>query len=550
MHDQTVSANPFLDWVKKLIPFDKFQLFLSMFKLPVETVTLTGEIFDVLDKIFDGQDSADNLQFASRELLEDANNHLEQTEFKKDWRKRSMNAFKTRLNSIMIVDLPTEQTTERPEPYYYFLPLERVIDFESKGESINWLIFDINESTLAVLDNTSYRIFQKVEKSKDEISQIPISDNAHNLGYCPANWFLSDPVNSSAPQIKKSVLTDYLASLDKYLFFLISKHVFDMYAPYPLIWVFDEDCDYSRQIERGEGLAECKKGFLVNESNISLLDSGGYPQQCPLCQKRRLTGAGGIIKVPTPEQADGANLRQPMGIVEMGTNQLNYTVEECERRKVAIFEGVTGNILDTSKEAINEKQVMSLFESRKAVLLKVKGSFERSEKWLLNTIFKLRYDSLFIDCSVNYGSEFFLYDASTLLGFYESARAAQLDSITLDFLQEQYFATRYKNNREQFARVQIILNLDPFRHLSASQVQIMYEKGHIEYSDYILKVNFSSLLQKFERENILVTEFGKDLIFNKRIEIIKTSLESYIIKPALEIERAQSISNGIHNTTN
>lgn len=510
-----------------------------MVKFPVETVTLTGEIFEVLDKIFDGQDSADNLQFSTRETLEDANNYLEESEFKKNWRKRSMDAFKTRFNSILVVDLPTEQKGSRPEPYYYFLDLQKVLDFEPKAEGFESLIFDIDKNTIAVLDDETYRLFQKVEKAQIEINPIPIAENKHNIGYCPATFFVSDCVNVVDRYTKKSVLTPYLSHLDKYLFFLISKQVFDLYAPYPIIWVFDEDCDYSREYGNQDGeqysLIECHNGFLRNDKGIYSLESDGRLKQCPMCAKRRLTGAGGIIKVPTPEQTDGQNLREPVGVVEMGVAQLNYTVEEVERRKQAIFEGVTGNLLDTSKEAINEKQVMSLFESRKAILMKVKQTFERAEKWLLTTMFKLRYDSLFVNCSISYGTEFFLFDASTLLQVYQDARTAQLDSITLDFLQDQYFATRYKNNREQFAKVQITLNLDPFRHLSTSQVQAMYEKGHIEYKDYILKVNLSSLLSRFERDNILVTEFGKDLAFNTRIDRIRTSLENYIIQPAAQL---------------
>lgn len=534
-NDPTVSVTEFLNWVQSKLPIDKYRLFVAAFTFPHENVVLCDEIFDVLDKIFDGQDSADNLQFSTRELLQDANLFLEESEFKKKWRKRAMQTYKARFNSIMIVDLLTEQTTDRPEPYYYFLGLESVIDFEDKGEDFEYLIFDIDKDKLAVLDDASYRIFQKIGESKTEIESEPITESAHNLTYCPAKWFISDSVNVTEPYTKKSVLSSYISHLDKHLYFAISKQILDDYAPYPLIWVYDEDCDYSIDAGRGKGGHSCNKGFLVNDQQSTLLNSDGTPKRCPSCESRRMTGAGGLIKVSPPTDKEDADLRQPVGVVEMGVTQLNYNVEECERRKRAIFEGVTGNIMDTSKEAINEKQVMSLFESRKAVLLKVKQTFERAEKWILQTIFKLRYDSLFINCSVNYGTEFFLFDATTLLQVYQDAREARLDSIILDYLQDQYFATRYRNNREQFAKVQIVLNLDPFRHLDSSQVQAMFEKGQIEYKDYILKVNLSTLIQRFERENILITEFGKGLEFNTRINRIKTSLENYIVQPVAKL---------------
>ena len=36
----------FCDWVKSLIPKDKYNIFLSLFKFPTQNVELTGEIFE------------------------------------------------------------------------------------------------------------------------------------------------------------------------------------------------------------------------------------------------------------------------------------------------------------------------------------------------------------------------------------------------------------------------------------------------------------------------------------------------------------------------
>ena len=92
-------------------------------------------------------------------------------------------------NSILVVDLPLVQTSTRPEPYFYWLEIDSVIDYElSKQDEnlFNWLIFNQPEHKIAVFDDTSIRIYQLNEKN--EIQSL-VSEAQHDLGYCPARFF-------------------------------------------------------------------------------------------------------------------------------------------------------------------------------------------------------------------------------------------------------------------------------------------------------------------------------------------------------------------------
>ena len=44
----------------------------------------------------------------------------------------------------------------------------------------------------------------------------------------------------------------------------------------------------------------------------------------------------------------------------------------------------------------------------------------------------------------------------------------------------------------------------------------------------MVKLNFASLVRRFERENINVTEFGSEIPFERKIQIISDKIRSYV----------------------
>ena len=94
-------------------------------------------------------------------------------------------------------------------------------------------------------------------------------------------------------------------------------------------------------------------------------------------------------------------------------------------------------------------------------------------------------------------------------------------------LEDRYFETEYKNNPEQLYRQRIITNLDPFRHLSNGDVTKLYERNSVSFEDFMIKVNFSSMITRFERENTNLIQFGNNLEFDVKINRIKEELKRY-----------------------
>ena len=117
----------------------------------------------------------------------------------------------------MVVDMPLEAdaSDERPQPYFYFVPISEVISYEVNrmGDSMDWIIFQ-SGNRLFVIDDVSYRTFAFEGRKIGAM----LTENAHELGYCPARFFWNDPLYLSEPDVKRSPLSKELSALDWYLF--------------------------------------------------------------------------------------------------------------------------------------------------------------------------------------------------------------------------------------------------------------------------------------------------------------------------------------------
>jgi hypothetical protein len=257
-------------------------------------------------------------------------------------------------------------------------------------------------------------------------------------------------------------------------------------------------------------------------------------QRCPACSKRRLNGAGSFVEVPPPGlENDKADLRDPVGIVSVDRSSLDYVREKRKAYAAEIYQNTTGYGGEpVNNQAINEKQVIASFESRAQVLRNLKRQVEAAQQWVDETLCRMRYGAAFVSAHVDYGTEFYLHEPGELLEMYQQAKEAGVDDKVLDMLHREYYEVRYKNNPNELRRVRIMSDLDPFRHLDKKQVQGMYEAGQIEYSDYMLKMNFSTLIARFERENTSLLQFGELLEYSDKIQRVLDVLMSYIQQPA------------------
>lgn len=529
--DKTAQAR-FLSWVQELIPEDKYLIFRSLFRFPIKTVSLTEEAFAALEKVFDGRDPSYTYNFENKDLLEDWKEYQkEKLNEPNVWREDAFEVMKADINSVMVVDLPREQEGDRPEPYFYFLSMSNVIDFCLKPDkcAFEYLIFSQPEDRVMVIDENSYRTFT-VQPGSKEIKALE-HEATHDLGYCPARFFWTTSISRQRPAVKRSPITNHLGALDWFLFFAVSKQHLDLYAPYPIYSSFAQDCDYEYSGESGMK-EHCDRGLLRDEQNRYIY-RGAKIAECPACSKKRLTGVGSFVEIDPPSyENNNTDLRNPVSVTPVDGPSLEYNTSELKRLGQDFFERVTGyggQVLND--QALNMDQIGAFFEGRTNTLRNLKKDFESAQAWVDKTCCLLRYGDRFKSLSIDYGSTFYLLSADDLLAMYTKTLKEGGDSVTLDTLQDQYYETRFRNNAEELERAKLLLEVEPLRHLSKEQVQKMYDGKSISYEDYMMKLNFSSLIMRFERENVEITEFAENSTMSDKVNKIRAALLSYIQKP-------------------
>jgi hypothetical protein len=522
----------FLDWVKHLLPKDKFNIFLQLFKFPLPTPAIVEDVYRELERVFYSRNSSSSYQFTDSELAEDwalyRKSNLNEPEV---WKTMGWKRMQVSPNSILVIDLPQVQTTSRPEPYFYWLEIDAVVDYQLSKQDENlfeWLVFNQPEHRIAVFDDTSIRVYQLDEKN--EIQSL-VSEAQHDLGYCPARFFWSTQLNEKNKDLKKNPITKELSNLDWYLFFALSKQHLDLYAPYPIYSAYEADCNF----ENNETGDYCDGGFLRNAKGEYKILNDGTVEKCPCCSEKRIAGPGSFLEVPIPNQTEGvADMRNPVQITTIDKNSLDYNVNECARLKNEIVISVVGSGGTVSeKEAINETQVTANFESKTSVLNALKTNFELAQKFVEDTVCKLRYGGAFISSSVSWGTEFYVFTVTELYSKYKQAKENGASNSELDAISQQILEVEYRNNPLVLQRMLILKQLEPYPHKTLDEVLKLYEKKLIDENLVKLKINFSTLVEKFERENINIIEFASNKPMREKIDIINKKLLEYVSKDGL-----------------
>jgi MP3 len=522
----------FLQWVKTLLPKDKFNIFLQLFKFPLSTPAVVEDVYRELERVFYSRNSSSSYQFTDSELAEDWANYKKNSLNEPEvWKTTGWKRMQVSPNSILVVDLPQIQKSSRPEPYFYWLEIDAVIDYQLSKLDDNvfeWLIFNQPNHQIAVFDDTYIRVYQLNEKN--EIQSL-VSEASHDLGYCPARFFWSTQLNEKNKDLKKNPITKELSNLDWYLFFALSKQHLDLYAPYPIYSAYEADCNF----ENNETGDYCDGGFLRNAKGEYKILNDGTVEKCPCCSEKRIAGPGSFLEVPVPNQSEGvADMRNPVQITTIDKDSLDYNVNECARLKNGIVISVVGSGGTVSeKEAINETQVTANFESKTSVLNALKTNFELAQKFIEDTICKLRYGDAFISSSISWGTEFYIFTVTELYSKYKQAKENGASNSELDAISQQILEVEYRNNPLVLQRMLILKQLEPYPHKTLDEVIKLFEKGLLDEKLVKLKINFNTLIDRFERENINIIEFASKKPLRDKINIITNKLLKYVTEDGL-----------------
>lgn len=544
-HASSDAFTSLLDWMRRILPRDKFRVAMNLVRHPLDSVSLIGEAYQQLERAFDGVDRTEEYKFSGDKTLADWLEFRKQLLGNADgWRTKGMQYLRGSHNGIAVVDLAETPngTDTRPSPYFYVLDIDKAHSFKiaPNGSQLEYLIYfdektnGVDAGRIAyVFDDTHYRVIS-INSSG---GYTTLTENVHGIGYCPASMFWGETIDHDCSALRSHPITDYLANLDWYQLSAWFDRYGDLFNGWPITTTYQQQCNYNSESEY------CDNGYLRStiaergNSGVYLMD-GDDLAICPACKDRNSIGPGTNYEVPLPNAANGNTVMLPaVGITTADVSALKYQSDKLEKQSVKIFSGIVGSVFEAvSNQAINEKQVDSLFEARKKVVIKLARNFERFQSWAEETMCLLRYGTDFKYLSINYGTKFFMFSESELMEMYLAARDAGLNAGLLDELQSMYFETRHRRQPKQLERIKMLLAIDPARHVSSDNLIVLRDAGMLSPTDLALKLNISTLISRFEREKGAITSFQETKTMAVRIDAIKAVLLSYLPEPESEMD--------------
>lgn len=519
-------------WVRDMIDEEKFKLFCHLLTTPIESVDFTEGVFDEFKKIYGAQDRYVRHSFKNPDLVQDYEEFLEENNEADFWKQDAFETMRSRINDILVIDLPKDQEGERPEPYQYFLCVQNVVDCKfNRKKEFDWIIFNDPKDKYRAYyyDLTEWMSFTRGDTSEWVIE----SQSEHGLGWTPAKSFWGIPKDNESVLQKLGPITNSLGRLDWLLLsYTFSKHE-ELYAGYPIDIFYERKCSYVDKKTH----ARCSDGMLYSRGG----ETTGWAEEvigtCPQCGgtgQGLPLGPGTRLEAPAPVKG-GPDLINGVNRVGADVKSLEWISGKIKSREQDIKWNITGFMQEQSREAMNEMQVSGNYETRENVLKDVRDQMQSIHNWSLNTRGKLRYGDSYIGTSVHYGDKLFLMTTDAIEESIKKAVESGMPTFEVVNQQQDLIKTRHQNNPEMLERMELLSQLEPFQGYKHSD--LMSYKDNLDPDQLTLKINFASYIHRFEREFIDIVKFLQFSDIGKKVTIIQQTLMSYVKEDREKVEQ-------------
>lgn len=520
----------FLGFVRNIIDKNKFDVFEYLLTLPIETVDFTEGVFNELKKIFNASDRFKKHEFTNPDLSVDYDDYLKSIRNQEFWKNQGFEAMKSAINDILIVDLPSipNLADTRPQPYYYLLPIEKVIDIKIiEGTKIEYIIFkDMrNERIVHVFDDLFYRSYDTTK------GNVLLVENMHDLGFTPARSFWTTPFNSMRKIQKKGPISNALGRLDWLLVeYVFSKHE-ALYAGFPMYTMYEQECNYHDD----QGNA-CENGYItyyppgqfhgdVDNETVA------KREPCPQCNSNKpILGPGTVITAPARADSEDPDLINGVQRVSADVDSLNWIKDKIQSDEQTITWNMIGYVQEQSREAMNEMQIMGNLQSRETVVLDVKTNFENAELFVTETMAKLRYGDAYLNSIIFYGEKFYFQSPEQIREAITSSKQAGLPQFEIISQQKQLLNTKYQNNPDMLERIEILMAIEPYQGYSLEELLNINTSYPLDPIRVTLKTNFHEYIARFERDFMNIVNFMQFNDFADKVEIIENTIRNYAIQ--------------------
>lgn len=504
----------------------KFDRVKEFARYPLPVVQLSDSILNDYYKVFDGKNRYFNVN-GSRDihLLNDwidLNNPSQWIE------EHAKKVFKNKPNSFVVID-----QDENGIPYLLYIDSSRLVDAKFKNEEgeLEYISFThssrqedgVQVTRFGVYDDATYYVFKSIEGQEGLILE---KQHEHNIGWCPGRSFISTASNTKNLFKRRIAFTQSLSKLEDWTMFDIYRNYVDHYAPFPVTEAPKKRCQN----------AECTDGKVETEvaTNKSNTEFKSVWNDCPVCKggaddgSHIFPGTHIGIKVNSDK-----SLNDGSGVFKMilpDTDKLKYTPEKLDKLETDIRYKTVGINDLSSKEAFNETQVKGSFASMESILIRSKTELDILYEWIVKTVGGVVYRNVNISVESNFGTEFYLVSEDDLQNRFDNAKKIGLPAEEQFNIYRQLVETKYKGNSTKLTRTLMLLDLDPLPMYSIEDCIKLKNESVIDDFDFSFKVHFLKYISRFESEEAKITEFGSNLEYWTRIQIIAKTLSLYNIE--------------------
>jgi len=500
--------------IRNSVTPDKYERILNFFSYPLAITSIADDVISDINRVFHGRNANFQVQYPNKRFEQAGQELAIKLNTRNFIQKCGQYVLRCQPQTIVVVD-----KDEDGMPYYVDVNLKKLIGYQLTPcqKNFQYIIFHHSHGhdefgeykRIAFYDDEFYRVFEK-----RGMHMKMIIENSHNLGYCPARWFVDDDLNTKDYTKKWSPLATVLGTMSEWQQFHTYSYYAEHYGVFPVI-------EYASAVCEEEYCTNGKVSYPMENGEMST------PTDCPTCSKNQFTGPGTSIKVNPAIDNDENDARGYFTFISPPTENLRFEHEKQMQRENFIKVQVTGFNDMLNKEAVNTDQVKSLMEDRKKPLLKISAMLGRLHKWMVKTAMKLAYQ-MDVNVYANYGTEWFLMSESQLQKLFKDAKETGLPDSEISQIYHLLVETKYKNDPHLIQKLLIENNLNPAPFNTLEECYKKAEQGVMQMDDLYLKANFNKLIAKFERENGNLVDFGDQLTFESKIDIIYNTLIKYI----------------------
>jgi hypothetical protein len=416
---------------------------------------------------------------------------------------------------------------EKIKPYIAFISVDDVYNYKVNGKRVEWICLKFGKEKR---NNIDIELFRFIDDEFDYIIEkegkvVRVSEKypvlKHEAGRCPVVNVSFLNKNLTDDRTKTSPVDDIIALLDYYLHQFAEHLVTEVLHAHPNYYQVGQKCtaEYHN--------TKCDGGTIFYEEN-----GEAKSMVCNSCKgtghNLKKDASTTIILPALDSEGKAFSISNVAGYVAPPVDALTYQQAAIDWMENKILEAALNVKGYAQKEGLvsTATEVVANLRPLEDIISDIIDLIEGVEKELTDLIGRTYYGDKYLGCEIIYGRKLNLRDENTLLKEITEAKKAGATYQYIKTLCEELVYTRFIRSESDLQRNILLIELEPLVGFTMDEVE---KSAYITRNVKILKQNFTDLIQKFEMDNGLITDYRPELETRKKALEILAVLYSYIL---------------------